>query len=40
MARFYSYHLVFSTELSPTGFQLQDAHIDSTLDFNSQLKNY
>ena len=23
MARFYSYYLVFSTELSPTGFQLQ-----------------
>lgn len=40
MAHFYSYYLVFSTELSPTVFNYRDAHIDFSLDFNSQLKNY
>lgn len=40
MADFYPYYLVFSTGLSPTVFNYRDAHIDSTLDFNSQLKNY
>lgn len=40
MAHFYSYYLFSAQNYHPLVFNYRDAHIDSSLDFNSQLKNY